>query len=388
VISAVMPTYARIDIAFERGEGPYLFTAEGKRYLDFASGIAVNVLGHGHPHLVARLKEQVEKLWHCSNLYRVPEQERLAARLVEHSFADTVFFCNSGAEANECAIKIARKYHDETGHPERHRIIVCNEAFHGRTLATMAAGGQAKILKGFDPVTPGFDHVALNNTNELRAAVGPETAAILIEPVQMEGGVRVATAEFLQAARRLADEQGLLLIFDEVQTGMGHTGKLFAYELAGVAPDIMPLAKGLGGGFPIGACLATEKAAVGMTAGSHGSTFGGTPIACAAANAVLDVLTEPGFFDQVQKTAAYFRGKLESLVRKHPKVFSELRGQGLLFGLKCVGANTELGPKLRAEGLLTVNAGENVIRIMPPLNIETRHADEALAILDKVAGSA
>jgi acetylornithine/N-succinyldiaminopimelate aminotransferase len=298
-MSAVMPTYARIELAFERGEGPYLFATDGRRYLDFATGIAVNALGHCHPHLVAALAEQAAKLWHCSNLYRIPGQERLAERLCAQSFADTVFFCNSGAEALEGVIKVARKFHHHNGAPERYRVIAFEGAFHGRTLATLAAGGGAKGLEGFGPVVEGFDHVAFGNSNEVRAAITPETAAILVEPIQGEAGIRPAESRFLRDLRAIADEFGILLLFDEVQTGIGHTGKLFAYQWHGVEPDVMGLAKGLGGGFPVGAVLASDRAAAGMTAGSHGSTFGGNPLAAAAANAVLDVLLEGGFLDRV-----------------------------------------------------------------------------------------
>ncbi|MBW7849505.1 MAG: aspartate aminotransferase family protein [Rhodospirillales bacterium] len=383
MIPAVMPTYSRADVAFERGQGAYLFATDGRRYLDFASGVAVTALGHGHPHLVAALKDQAEKLWHCSNLYRIPGQERLAQRLVDATFADTVFFANSGAEAVECALKMVRKYHDERGQPERYRVIVAGGAFHGRTLATIAAGGQEKHLKGFDPVVDGFDRVAFGNMNELRNAITAETAAILVEPIQGEGGIRPAAIEYLHALRRVADEYGLLLVFDEVQTGMGRTGRLFAHEWADVAPDVMAVAKGLGGGFPIGACLATERAAAGMTAGTHGSTFGGNPLAVAAANAVLDVMLEAPFMARVRETAALLRRRLEELVARHPKVLAELRGAGLMLGLRCHAPNTEVVARLLANGLLTVGAGDNVVRLLPPLIIGTVEVEEALSILDR-----
>ena len=295
MMPALMPTYARADLAFERGSGAYLYSADGRRYLDFASGIAVTGLGHAHPHLVKALSEQAEKLWHTSNIFRIPGQERLAKRLVDATFADTVFFANSGAEAIECGLKMIRKYHDETGNPERFRVITCSGAFHGRTLATISAAGQEKHLNGFLPEVDGFDHVAFGNLNELRAAIGPETAVVLIEPVQGEGGMRVASVEYLKALRQVCDEYGLLLFFDEVQCGMGRTGKLFAYEWTEAAPDVMAVAKALGGGFPVSACLASERAAVGMTQGTHGSTFGGNPLAMAVGNAVLDVMLAPGF---------------------------------------------------------------------------------------------
>jgi acetylornithine/N-succinyldiaminopimelate aminotransferase len=385
VIAALMPNYARIDLAFSRGEGAYLYTEDGRRFLDFGSGIAVTALGHSHPHLVAALKDQIEKLWHVSNLYRIPGQERLAQRLVEHSFADTAFFCNSGAEANECGIKMLRKFHSENGHPERFRIITLEGAFHGRTLATLAATGSEKYLKGFGPKTEGFDQVAFGNLNELRAAITSETAGILVEPVQGEGGIRPASTEYLKALRTIADEFGLLLMFDEVQCGMGRTGKLFAYEWSGVAPDVMSLAKGLGGGFPIGAVLATERAGVTMTAGTHGTTFGGNPLAMTAANAVLDVLLENGFLAHVDKVARGFQAKLDALAKKYPKVFVDARGAGLLLGLKCVVPNGDMQTRLREAGLLAVAAGDNVIRLLPPLIVGPAELDAALEILERVA---
>jgi len=386
--SALMATYARADLAFERGEGAYLFTADGRRYLDFAAGIAVNALGHAHPHLLGALIEQGRKLWHCSNLYRIPGQERLAERLVAASFADQAFFCNSGAEAIECGLKLARKYHDDFGEAKRYRTIVCNNAFHGRTLATIAAGGQEKHLKGFAPVADGFDRVAFGNLNELRVAVGPETAAILVEPVQGEGGMQPASADYLRGLRQVADEFGLLLFFDEVQSGMGRTGKLFAHEWAGVKPDIVATAKGLGGGFPIGCCLATAKVAAAFVPGVHGSTFGGNPLAMAVANAVLDVILAEGFLARVSHMGLLLRERVEGLVRRYPGVFADVRGQGLMLGLKCVGSNAEMVEALRQAGLLTVPAGDNVVRLLPPLIIEEAHVDEALGLLDRVAAGA
>ena len=383
MIPAVLPVYSRIDLAFERGEGAYLFTADGKRYLDFASGIAVTSLGHAHPHLVDALVSQGRKLWHTSNVFRIPGQERLAERLTDATFADTVFFTNSGAEAVECGIKIVRKYFDEIGQPERYRIIACANAFHGRTMATIAAGGQAKLLKGFDPVVEGFDHVAFGNLNEMRAAIRPETAAILIEPVQGEGGVRAADPAYLRGLREIADEFGLLLFFDEVQCGMGRTGKLFAHEWAGITPDIMAVAKGLGGGFPVGACLATEKAASCMQPGSHGSTFGGNPLAMAAADAVLDIVLDDTFLARVRAMAALLIEKVDAVVAAHPKVIAARRGLGLLQGLVCAVPNTELNARLLANGLLTVNAGDNVLRLLPPLIIGPEQVDEAAEILDR-----
>ena len=382
-VPAIMPTYARADVAFERGEGAYLYDTDGGRFLDFAAGIAVNALGHCHPHLVDILRAQAGKLWHTSNLYRIPEQERLAERLVANSFADTVFFANSGAEAVECGLKMVRRHFDEAGEPGRYRVICCEGAFHGRTLAAIAAGGQEKHLAGFDPVVEGFDQVAFGNLDETRAAITPETAAILIEPVQGEGGIKPASAEYLKGLRETADEFGLLLFFDEVQCGMGRTGKLFAHEWAGVAPDVMALAKGLGGGFPIGACLATGKAAAALTTGSHGSTFGGNPLAMSVANGVLDVILSDGFLGRVNAIARYLRRRLEALVKAQPKALLEVRGAGLMMGIVCVVDNRGLVARLLDEGLLSVAAGGNVVRLMPPLIVEERHVDEALEILGR-----
>ncbi|HYD30511.1 MAG TPA: aspartate aminotransferase family protein [Azospirillaceae bacterium] len=380
-----MPTYARADVVFEKGEGPYLFDTSGRRYLDFHTGVAVNALGHAHPHLVKALTEQARKVWHTSNLFRVVGQETLAKRLVERSFADTVFFANSGAEAWECGAKIIRRHFYEKGEPQRTRIITAQQGFHGRTLAAISSTRQDKLIKGFAPLVEGFDVVPFGNLNELRAAITPETAAICVEPVQGEGGIRTVTVEYLKALRATADEFGLLLYFDEIQTGIGRTGKLFAHEWAGVAPDVMCLAKGLGGGFPVGACLATEKAASGMTAGTHGSTFGGNPLAMAVANAVLDVVTAPGFLDGVNRIAAVLWEKLGILVERHPSVFTERRGQGLMLGLKCQPTNTEVIDALRRNGLLTVGAGDNVVRLLPSLIIGEAEVDEAMAILDRTA---
>ena len=384
---ALMPTYARAELAFERGEGCYLYTAEGRRYLDFASGIAVNGLGHSHPHLVAALKAQGEKLWHCSNLYRIPGQERLAERLTDACFADQVFFSNSGAEAIECGLKLARKCQDDFGDPKRFRVICTEGAFHGRTLATIAAGGQEKHLKGFDPVVEGFDRVAYGNLNELRAAITPETGTILIEPVQGEGGMRAASDDYLKGLRTIADEFGLLLFFDEVQCGMGRTGKLFAHEWSGVKPDIVATAKALGGGFPIGACLATAKVAAAFGPGMHGSTFGGNPLAMAVGNAVLDVMLADGFFPRVERMANLLRDRLTALGRRYPKLLGELRGRGLMIGIKCAVSNTELMTRLRDAGLLTVTAGDNVLRLLPPLIVGETEIDEALGAVETVCRS-
>jgi acetylornithine/N-succinyldiaminopimelate aminotransferase len=383
MISAVMPTYAREDIAFVSGEGVYLVDASGRRYLDFGAGVAVTALGHCHPHLVEALTKQAATLWHCSNLYRIPGQERLAQRLVDASFADSVFFCNSGAEAMEATLKLARRYHDETGHPERFRVITFTGSFHGRTLATLAAAKQDKHMAGFAPMPDGFDQVAFGNMNELRAAITGETAAILVEPVQGEGGVRPADADFLQGLRKVADEFGLLFLLDEVQTGMGRTGRLFAHEWAGVEPDVLAVAKGLGGGFPVGACLAKEHVAKTMKAGAHGSTFGGNPLAMACANAVLDVMLADGFLPGVEAKAARLRKRTEAIVAAHPKLFLGVRGVGMLIGLQCKIPNAKLISQLRTNGMLTVGAGDNVVRLVPPLIIEDSHIEAAMAILEK-----
>ncbi len=387
MIPALLPTYARNELTFEKGEGAYLFATNGRKYLDFASGIAVTALGHAHPHLVAALTQQAQKLWHCSNLFQIAGQQRLGERLVEATFADSVFFANSGAEAMELTLKIARKYQHEAGHPERYRVIACSGSFHGRTLATLAAAGNEKYLKGFEPTVEGFDHVAFGNLNEMRAAVTKQTAAILVEPVQGEGGVRPPPKGYLKGLREIADEFGLLLLFDEVQCGMGRTGKLFAHEWEGVTPDVMAIAKGLGGGFPVGACLATEKAAACMTAGSHGSTFGGNPLAMAVGNAVLDVMLEKDFLPHVDRVARLLKAELDKLVAKYPKVFAEARGAGLLLGLRCVATNNEIMDALRQEGLLTVSAGDNVLRLLPPLILTEAQVAEAIGIIDRVAGN-
>ncbi len=379
-----MPTYARAELSFEKGEGAYLFTADGQRFLDFGGGVAVTVLGHCHPHLVEALRAQAGSLWHCSNLYRIPGQERLAERLVRATFADSVFFANSGAEAVECGLKMVRKFHHDGGAPERTRVITCEGAFHGRTLATIAAGGQEKHLEGFGPAVPGFDQVPFGNLNEMRAAVTDETAAILVEPVQGEGGIHRAGVEYLAGLRAVADEFGLLLFFDEVQCGIGRTGKLFAHEWAGVTPDVMAIAKGLGGGFPVAACLATAPAAVGITAGTHGSTFGGNPLAMAVANAVLDVMLEDGFLDHVVAMGELLSGRLEDLRGKYPAIVEEVRGPGLMIGLKlCSGVDSgAMIGDLGERGMLSVPAAENVIRLLPPLIVEESHIDEAMAMLD------
>src|SRR6266851_5711320 len=381
--SHLLPVFARVDLGFERGEGAWLIATNGERYLDFTSGVAVNALGHAHPHLVAALQEQATRLWHMSNLFRSPDGERLAARLCEQSFADFVFFANSGAEAMECAIKVTRKHHAAKGHPDRYRIVTFEGAFHGRTLATLAATGSEKYLDGFGPPMDGFDQVSLGDLDAVKKAVGPNTAGILIEPLQGEGGVRSPPPAFFKALRQLCDEKGLLLVFDEVQTGMGRTGELFAHRRLGVAPDVMSLAKALGGGFPIGACLATADAASGMTPGSHGSTFGGNPLAVAAANAVLDVMLKPGFFDHVQKMSLLLKQKLASVVDRYPQVLSEVRGEGLLVGVKAVVPSGDLITALREQKLLTVGAGENVVRFLPPLIVSEADIEQSVASLER-----
>ena len=387
MITPILPTYSRADVAFERGEGPWLIATTGERYLDFGSGIAVNSLGHSHPHLVKTLQEQAAKLWHTSNLYQMPEGRRLAERLIAATFADTVFFCNSGAEANEAAIKMARKFHASHGHPERFRIITFEGAFHGRTLATIAAGGQKKYLEGFGPKVDGFDQVPFGDHEALKAAITPQTAAIMIEPIQGEGGLRPVPAQCLRGLRALCDEHGLLLIMDEVQTGVGRTGKLFAHEWSGITPDIMSIAKGIGGGFPMGACLATEAAAVGMTAGTHGTTFGGNPLAMAVGNAVLDVVLAEGFLDHVNALSISFKQKLAAFADSHPRVVEGVRGEGLLTGIKTRVPNTEFQAAARAAGLLSVGAGDNVVRLIPPLTITEAALSEAMVRLERAAQS-
>jgi acetylornithine/N-succinyldiaminopimelate aminotransferase len=383
--SHVLPTYARVDLAFVRGEGVWLDATNGERYLDFTSGVAVNALGHNHPHLVAALADHLKRgvPIHVSNLYRIPEAERLAARLCEASFADKVFFCNSGAEALECSIKTARKYQAVSGKPERYRIVTFEGAFHGRTLATLAAGGQKKYLEGFGPVVEGFDQVPFGDLEATKRAIGPQTAAILIEPIMGEGGVRVVPNEFLRALRQLCDQHGLLLLFDEVQTGIGRTGELFAYQRTGVTPDIMALAKALGGGFPEGACLTTAEAGKGMTAGTHGSTFGGNPLAMTAGNATLDVVMAPGFLDHVRRVSLILKQKLASLKDRFPTVIAEVRGEGLLAGVRTVMPNSELVDELRAEKVIAVAAGDNVVRLLPPLIVSEAEIAEGVSRLER-----
>jgi acetylornithine/N-succinyldiaminopimelate aminotransferase len=382
VTSPLLPTYARAPIVFERGEGAWLVAADGERYLDFGSGIAVNALGHSHPHLVAALTEQAGKVWHVSNLFEIPLAERLAQRLVDATFADVVFFANSGAEANEAAIKMARKYHAVLGHGERIRIVTFEGAFHGRTLATLAAGGQAKYLEGFGPKVEGFDQVPFGDLAALKAVIGPETAALFIEPVQGEGGLRVVESSFLHALRELCDQHGLLLVMDEVQTGVGRTGRLFAHEWSGITPDIMTAAKGIGGGFPMGACLATADAARGMTVGTHGTTFGGNPLAMAVGNAVLDVVLAPGFLDHVARMGLFLKQRLAQLKDSHPAVVAEIRGTGLMLGLRLHVPNTDFVAAARDQKLIAIAAGDNVIRLLPPLIVDERDIGEAVDRLE------
>jgi len=385
VTSHLLPTYARVDLAFERGEGPWLFATNGERYLDFTTGVAVNGLGHAHPRLIEALNAQAQKVWHVSNLFRIPEAERLAERLCAETFADLVFFCNSGAEAMECCIKVARKYQYVSERPERHRFITFEGAFHGRTLATLAAGGQKKYLEGFGPTVEGFDQVPFGDLDAVKKSIGPETAAILIEPIQGEGGVRVVPTPFLRSLRELCDLHGLMLVFDEVQTGIGRTGSFFAYQRCGVAPDIMGIAKAIGGGFPLGACLATAEAGKGMTAGTHGSTFGANPLAMAVGNAVLDVVLTPGFLDKVHRSAILFRQRLAEIKDRHPGVVADVRGEGLLLGLVAACPNGELVEALRAEKLLAVAAGDNVVRMLPPLIIEEPDIADAIGRIERAA---
>ncbi len=384
MISPVMPTYARAPLAFERGEGSWLIATDGTRYLDFGAGIAVCALGHAHPALVAALEAQARRLWHVSNLYEIPEQRQLAERLVEATFAETVFVTNSGAEAMECCIKAARKYWHAKGEPGRNRIITFEGAFHGRTMATISAAGQEKLVTGFAPLLPGFDQVAWGDLEAAEAAISGETAAILVEPIQGEGGIRPAPDGFLRGLRRLCDQHGILLALDEIQCGMGRTGSLFAHEQAGVTPDLMGIAKGIGGGFPLGACLATEAAASGMTAGAHGSTYGGNPLACAVGIAVLEEVLGPGFLDAVKRKAGLLSQRLAGLADAHSDIVAELRGEGLMLGLKLRQGvkNADLVAAARESGLLTVPAGDNVVRLLPPLNIAEDEIAEGVARLE------
>lgn len=384
--SSLLPTYARADLAFDRGEGAWLISTKGERFLDFGSGIAVNGLGHAHPHLVEALLSQGRKLWHTSNLYQIPQAERLASRLVEATFADLVFFTNSGTEALEGAVKTARKYQYVSGHPEKNRIITIEGAFHGRTFAAIAAGGNPKYLEGFEPRLEGFDRVPFNDLDALKAAISPATGAILLEPIQGEGGVRVLPQSYLEAVRRLCDENGLLLIYDEVQTGVGRTGPLFAYQRVGVAPDIMMIAKGIGGGFPLGAFLATRAAGAGMTLGSHGSTYGGNPLGTAIGNAVLDVILGDGFLARSARMGALLKDGLQKLQGRYPDVVAEIRGEGLLLGIKTHVPVAEFVAAAIREKIIVIPASDNVARILPPLIISEGEVAEGLHRLEAVLG--
>ena len=385
MIPSVLPTYNRAPMAFERGEGCWLMDGDGRRFLDLGAGIAVNALGHAHPALVAALTEQANKLWHTSNLYQIPQQQKLADKLVDATFADTVFFTNSGTESCELAVKMARKYWYDKGHPDRVEIIAFTGSFHGRSSAGIAAAGSEKMTKGFGPLLPGFTHLAWGDHDALGAAVTEQTAAILIEPVQGEGGIIPLPDHCLQGLRQLCDQTGTLLILDEVQCGMGRTGRLFAHEWAGVTPDIMMVAKGIGGGFPLGAVLATEEAAAGMTAGTHGSTYGGNPLGCAVGSAVMDIVADPAFLSEVSRKSALFRQRLEGLVAAHPDVFESVRGSGLMLGIRCKQTNTDVVAAGYDAEVLTVPAGDNVIRILPPLTISEEEIGEAVARLDRAA---
>ncbi|MEO4041979.1 aspartate aminotransferase family protein [Hoeflea sp. CAU 1731] len=383
--ASLFDTYKRIPVRFEKGEGVWLYAEDGSKYLDFAAGIAVNSLGHSHPHLVSALKDQADKLWHLSNIYDIPGQTRLGDRLVEATFADKVFFTNSGAEALECSIKTARRYHYENGDAGRYKIITFEGAFHGRTLATIAAGGQEKYLEGFGPKAEGFIQAPFADLDAVKAAVDDETAALLVEPIQGEGGIRVAPEQWLRDLRALCDEHGVLLVLDEVQCGVGRTGKLFAYEWSGITPDIVAIAKGIGGGFPVGACLATAEAAKGMVAGTHGTTFGGNPLAMAVGNAVLDVILEEGFLQHVVDVGLVFSQGLAAIADEFPDVIEEIRGRGLMLGLKAGIPNGELLTAIRDEHMLAVPAGENVIRLLPPLTTTVEEAREGLSRLEAAA---
>ncbi len=386
MISHVLPTYNRAPIAFEKGEGAWAIATDGSRYLDLGSGIAVNVLGHANPDLVAALTEQAGKIWHVSNLYQIPQQERLADLLVEHTFADTAFITNSGTEAAELAIKMVRKYWHDQGQ-DRIEILTFEGAFHGRSTGAIAASGTEKMVKGFGPLMPGFRTLPWGDLDALRSAISDKTAAVMLEPVQGEGGIRPLPDADLREIRALCDRHGALLVLDEVQCGMGRTGRLFAHEYAGIAPDIMMVAKGIGGGFPLGAVLAREKAAAGMVAGTHGSTYGGNPLACSVGARVMEIVATDAFLAEVNRKAALFRQRLEGLVAAHPDVFEGVRGQGLMLGLKCRIAPTDVVKAGYAQHLLTVPAADNTLRLLPPLNITDEEIAEAVARLDRAAAS-
>jgi len=385
MISTVLPTYNRAPLSFARGEGAWLIEADGRRFLDLGAGIAVNALGHAHPALTEALTQQAGALWHTSNLYEIPQQKVLADKLVAATFADTVFFTNSGTESCELAVKMARKYWFDKGQPERTDIITFSGSFHGRSAAGIAAAGSEKMTKGMGPLLPGFVHLPFGDHDALKAAITDTTGAILIEPVQGEGGIVPVPDQCLKGLRDLCDEHGILLIFDEVQCGVGRTGKLFAHEWAGIAPDIMMVAKGIGGGFPLGAVLATEEAASGMTAGTHGSTYGGNPLGCAVGCAVMDIVDDPAFLAEVNRKASLLRQKLEGLIAAHPSVFEGVRGAGLMLGIKCKAANTDIVAKGYETRILTVPAADNVIRLLPPLTITDEEITEAITRLDQAA---
>ena len=385
MIDSVLPSYSRANLRFVKGEGVWLFTENGEKYLDMGAGIAVNCLGHANPHLTKILTDQAGNLWHTSNLYHIPNQEKLANNLVQSTFADTVFFTNSGTESMECAIKMARKFHHSNDDPDRTEIITFENSFHGRSLAMISAAGSEKLTKGFEPILSGFIQIQYNNIEQLREVVSAKTAAIVLEPIQGEGGIIPAQEWFLLQVKKLCLENGILLIFDEIQCGVGRTGSLFAYEEYNVMPDIMAIAKGIGGGFPLGACLATERAAQGMTAGTHGSTYGGNPLACAVGNAVLEIINDQKFLDEVKIKSLLLKQKLAYLLDQHPDIFEEVRGKGLMIGLKCKILNIDLVNAGYQKGLITVPGGDNTVRLLPPLNITNEEIDLAVTMLDKCA---
>ncbi|MBL4806644.1 MAG: aspartate aminotransferase family protein [Rhodobacteraceae bacterium] len=385
MISPVLPTYARAPLSFVKGQGPWLETADGTRYLDMGAGIGVCALGHAHPTLVAALETQGRRLWHTSNLYDVPNQQALAEKLVESTFADTVFMTNSGTEAIECAVKMVRKYFSANGQPDKVEIITFEGAFHGRSSAGIAASGGAKMVDGFGPLLPGFVHVPFADIDAVKAAITDKTAAIMLEPIQGEGGIRSVSTQIMRALREICDEHGLLLVLDEIQCGMGRTGKLFAHEWAGITPDIMTIAKGIGGGFPLGACVATERAASGMVAGSHGSTYGGNPLACAVGCAMMTEILSDGFLENVSRLSGHLRQGLEGVVAAHPDVFDSVRGEGLMLAIKCKLPNMDIVNAGYDAKVLVIPAADNVVRLLPPLNIGSKDIDDALWRIEEAA---